>query len=122
MPSARWSLAPGWCWPWPPLMGSVETLLWFFTYHLTLVPVGILAPIFLLLGCLIPPGGRTGRPPGPPWWSGRAQRTKAPHPPHLDRIFLFTAPPILRDWGAVACSGSLPGKVQRLHEKPGVEC
>ena len=39
-----------------PLMGSVETLLWFFTYHLTLVPVGILAPIFLLLGCLIPLG------------------------------------------------------------------
>ena len=39
-----------------PPHGSVETLLWFFTYHLTLVPVGILAPIFLLLGCLIPLG------------------------------------------------------------------
>lgn len=39
-----------------PLMGAVEERIWFFTYHLTLAPVGILAPIFLALGCLIPLG------------------------------------------------------------------
>ena len=59
---------------------------------------GDLGPIFLLLGCLIPLGVYR-RPPGPPWWSGCGpQRTKAPHPPHFDRIFAAPRPPILRDW------------------------
>ena len=39
-----------------PLMGAVEARFWFFTYHFTLAPVGILALVFLALGCLIPLG------------------------------------------------------------------
>lgn len=33
---------------------TLENLFWFFTYHLTVTPVLILLPIFLLLGGLVP--------------------------------------------------------------------
>ena len=33
---------------------TTENLFWFFTYHLTVTPVLILLPIFLLLGGLVP--------------------------------------------------------------------
>lgn len=38
-----------------PLIGNLlEKMFWFFTYHLTLLPVLFTAPIFLLLGVLLP--------------------------------------------------------------------
>lgn len=40
-----------------PLMSdALEHLIWFFTYHFTVAPILILAPIFILLGCLVPLG------------------------------------------------------------------
>lgn len=38
-----------------PLMGNVmESMYWFFSFHMTVVPIVALAPVFLLLGILIP--------------------------------------------------------------------
>lgn len=38
-----------------PLTGSaLESLFWFFTYRFTLSPILVLAPVFALLGCLVP--------------------------------------------------------------------
>ena len=33
---------------------ALENLFWFFTYRFTISPILILAPVFVLLGCLIP--------------------------------------------------------------------
>lgn len=38
----------------PLSASSLERLFWFFTYRLTIMPILILLPIFLLLGCFIP--------------------------------------------------------------------
>ena len=38
----------------PLAFRAVGNLFWFFTYHLTVTPVLILLPIFLLLGGLVP--------------------------------------------------------------------
>lgn len=40
----------------PLSASSLESLFWFFTYRLTMKPILILLPIFLLLGCLVPLG------------------------------------------------------------------
>ena len=38
----------------PLVGGAVGEILWFFTYKLTLTPILILLPVFLLLGCVVP--------------------------------------------------------------------
>lgn len=38
----------------PVIGAAMENLLWFLSYHFTVTPVLILAPVFVLLGCLIP--------------------------------------------------------------------
>lgn len=38
----------------PVIAPTMETMFWFFSYHFTVSPVLILAPIFALLGCLVP--------------------------------------------------------------------
>ena len=40
----------------PALSGVLESMFWFFTYHLTISPILVLTPIFMLLGCLVPLG------------------------------------------------------------------
>ena len=40
----------------PLSAGALENLFWFFTYRLTVLPILILLPIFLALGCLVPLG------------------------------------------------------------------
>lgn len=35
---------------------TLEEMLWFFTYHFTLLPVVVIAPLFIGLGCVIPLG------------------------------------------------------------------
>lgn len=35
---------------------TLEEMLWFFTYHFTLLPVVVIAPLFIVLGCVIPLG------------------------------------------------------------------
>ena len=40
----------------PAAFSALETLFWFFTYRFTLVPIGVLLPVFLLLGTLVPLG------------------------------------------------------------------
>lgn len=38
-----------------PLAGSaVGNILWFFTYHFTILPILVLFPVFALLGTLVP--------------------------------------------------------------------
>lgn len=38
-----------------PVASSVlSNMFWFFTYHLTLAPIAVVAPIFAFLGCIIP--------------------------------------------------------------------
>ncbi|MDE7262177.1 MAG: ABC transporter permease, partial [Oscillospiraceae bacterium] len=37
-----------------PLMGSVCSVFWFFTYRFTVTPVLVLAPVFALLGVVVP--------------------------------------------------------------------
>ena len=38
-----------------PLAGNLlETMFWFFSAHFTILPVLLLFPVFILLGCLIP--------------------------------------------------------------------
>lgn len=37
-----------------PLMGSVGSVFWFFTYRFTILPVVIVLPVFLALGALVP--------------------------------------------------------------------
>ena len=39
----------------PLVSKALESMFWFFTYHTTFVPVLIIAPIFALLGCIVPP-------------------------------------------------------------------
>lgn len=38
----------------PMLNTSMSSMVWFFTYHFTLLPVAVVTPVFLLLGILIP--------------------------------------------------------------------
>lgn len=38
----------------PPVAWLLETIFWFFSYHLALMPIFLLAPLFVLLGALIP--------------------------------------------------------------------
>ena len=40
----------------PALSRVLESMFWFFTYHLTISPILVLTPIFMLLGCLVPLG------------------------------------------------------------------
>ena len=38
----------------PLLAVGLENLFWFFTYRFNLLPIALLAPVFALLGCLVP--------------------------------------------------------------------
>ena len=38
----------------PLLKSFLEMMFWFFTYHFTALPVLLIAPLFALLGCIIP--------------------------------------------------------------------
>lgn len=38
----------------PLASSALNSMFWFFTYHLTLAPIFMIAPIFTLLGCIVP--------------------------------------------------------------------
>ena len=38
----------------PALAAGLESLFWFFTYRLTLWPIGAVLPFFVLLGAVVP--------------------------------------------------------------------
>ncbi|MDO4481165.1 MAG: FtsX-like permease family protein [Bacillota bacterium] len=38
----------------PLMAGSLDKVMWFFTFRFTIMPIIVLSPVFILLGCLIP--------------------------------------------------------------------